>query len=55
MKGKLILELISYEFYSSQNDKNKTAPRHPKLCAIETSRDIGIGAQGSVAVSQNYE
>lgn len=50
--------LVSYVFCSSENvkKKKKVASHHPKLCAIETSRDIGIGAQGGVSVSsQNYE
>lgn len=51
----MVLELISYEFYTAQNDKNKIAFCHPKLCATETSKDIGIGAGGGVADSQSYE
>lgn len=31
--------------------KKKTVSHYPKLCAIETSRDVGIGAQGGVSVS----
>lgn len=49
-KEKLILKLISYEFYSSQNEKSESASHCPKLCAIETSRDVGVGARG-MAVS----
>lgn len=31
--------------------KKQTVSHRPKLCAIETSRDVGIGAHGGVSVS----
>ena len=40
---------ISQACCTSDNEI-KTVSHRPKLCAIETSRDVGIGAQGGVSV-----
>lgn len=51
MKNYQLPRHVILQIMEKKQKQNKTVSHRPKLCAIETSRDVGIGAQGGVSVS----